>query len=148
MRWLLATCVATLLGAGCGQTEYAPVPSKGLTQHVAKPLADPVQLGQQLFARWGCVMCHGPDGKSGIKNPNAKTNEQVPPVIYVAEGYKPDELKQFIRRGQPNIDKMRADGSTPPLRMPSYAGWLADAQLDALQKYLFSLHPVGEEEKF
>src|SRR5208283_1114404 len=94
-----------------------------------------IQYGRMVYEKYGCMMCHGVDGKSGIRNPNAMTAELVPPVIHVADSYKPQELKDFIRRGQPNIDKLKKDGPTPPFRMPSFGKWISDKELDALQIY-------------
>ena len=128
---------------GCGEKSAGPAPRVARNQP-----RDPLQAGQLVYERYGCALCHGSDGKSGIPNPNAKTAEKIPPVIYVEEGYTADELKQFIRRGQPAIDKKRADGPTPPFRMPSYGPWIKENELDALQKYLFSLMPQGEKESF
>ena len=43
---------------------------------------------------------------------------------------------------------MNPNGATPPFKMPSYGTWISDVELDALQKYLFSLMPKGEKEAF
>ena len=146
-RLLVITCTL-LLVTGCGPNGGSPLPANRPQVKRPAPPADPVQFGRQVFEKYGCVLCHGADGKSGIANPNAKTKDIVPPLTYVAEGYLPAELKQFIRRGQPNIDRMNPNGATPPFKMPSYGTWISDVELDALQKYLFSLMPKGEKEAF
>src|ERR1017187_6387568 len=148
MHRLLAITCTLLLVVGCGPNSISPVPAKRARVKRPEPPADPVQFGRQVFEKYGCMMCHGADGKSGISNPNAKTKDIVPPLIYVADGYLPAELKQVIRRGQPNIDKMNPNGPTPPFKMPSYGAWINDIELDALQQYLFSLMPKGEKETF
>lgn len=148
MRRLLSIGCAVLVAVGCGSNSPSLAPAKRARVKGPAPPADPVQFGRQVFAKYGCVMCHGADAKSGIANPNAKTKDIIPPLTYVAEGYLPAELKQFIRHGQPNIDKMNPNGPTPPFKMPSYRTWISDVELDALQKYLFSLMPKGEKEAF
>lgn len=139
---LILCLLYSLFFPGCGQ-EQKSCP-RALPESSA-PSVDPVVVGHELFEHFGCVMCHGADANSGIRNPNAKTNEQIPPLIYVAEGYTPVELKQFILRGQPNIDKLNPSGPVPPYRMPGFAGLIDEPELDALQQYLFSLKPAGEE---
>jgi mono/diheme cytochrome c family protein len=134
-----------LLTVGCSQS---PTPSAPRRHTRKLPPADPLQFGRQVYERYGCALCHGDDGKSGIRNANAKTAEKIPSVVFAADSYKPEELKQLIRRGQPNIDKMHPDGPPPPFKMPSYGAWINEPELAALQKYLFSLMPKNEEEKF
>ena len=56
-------------------------------------LMGPVERGREVFRKYGCAGCHGADAKGGVPNPNAKTAEQVPGLIYVADGYTKDELK-------------------------------------------------------
>ena len=115
---------------------------------VVKNPVDPIHEGRRVYEKYGCMMCHGADANSGIRNPNAKTAELVPSLIHVADSYKPQELKDFIRRGQPTIDKMHENGSPPPFRMPSYGKWINEKELDVLQQYLFSLMPKGEKDTF
>jgi mono/diheme cytochrome c family protein len=148
MRWFVTIGCTLLLVVGCGPNDVSPAPARSARVKRPAPPADPVQYGRQIFAKYGCVMCHGADAKSGIANPNAKTLDKIPPLTYVADGYTADELKKFIRRGQPVIDKKKPDGPTPPFRMPAFAKWIPNDELDALQKYLFSLMPAGEKETF
>jgi len=54
---------------------------------------DPVERGHEVYHNYGCAGCHGPDGKGGVPNPNAKTAQLVPDLIHVADGYTKDELK-------------------------------------------------------
>src|SRR5664280_3527082 len=46
-------------------------------------LMGPVERGRQVYRKYGCAGCHGADAKGGVPNPNAKTAEQVPGLIYV-----------------------------------------------------------------
>ena len=69
----------------------------------------PVERGRVIFQKYGCFQCHGPEAKGGVANPNAKTAEQVPGLIYVADGYTKDELKSFIMRGERTIPVLHPD---------------------------------------
>lgn len=124
-----------VLGAGAGLllAETAPVGSR--------------EPGAQVFQRFQCFACHGPQGKGGVKNPNAVGGE-VPALARVAEGYTVSELKRKIQEGVPKVDKQDPEGPDPPLFMPSWKGVLDDDQLDSLTAYLLSLMPKtgkGEE---
>lgn len=103
------------------------------------------QRGEVLYKRYGCRGCHGEDGKGGIPNPNAVTDQQVPPLRYVKEGYTVVELKDRVRRGVPRVAKRDAQGSDPPLNMPAWGDRLTESQLDDLVAYLLSLYPKEEQ---
>jgi len=104
----------------------------------------PVERGHIVFQKYGCFQCHGQDAKGGVANPNAKTAEQVPGLIYVADGYTKDELKTFIRRGERNILMLHPDGPPPPHFMPSWSNVISTNELNDLADYLFSLKPKGD----
>ncbi len=104
-------------------------------------LMSPVARGKEVYRKLGCAGCHGPEGKGGIPNPNAKTGEQVPSLLYVAEGYSPAELKDFVLRGQPEIASLDPTRPKPPLYMPSWRGKITPGELDDLVAFLRSLLP-------
>ena len=104
----------------------------------------PVERGHAVFQKYGCFQCHGPDAKGGVPNPNAKTAEQIPSLIYVADGYTKDELITFIKRGERDIPRMNPAGPEPPHFMPKWGPIITDAELDDLAAYLLSLKPKGE----
>jgi mono/diheme cytochrome c family protein len=104
----------------------------------------PVGRGHAVFQKYGCFQCHGQDAKGGVTNPNAKTAEQVPSLIYVADGYTKEELIAFIKRGERNIPRMNPAGPEPPHFMPKWGPVIQDAELDDLAAYLFSLKPKGD----
>ena len=108
-------------------------------------LMSPVERGRDVFRRYGCAGCHGPEGKGGVPNPNAKTAQQVPALTYVADGYTRPELKKFIAQGQREIAPLDPKRPPPPLYMPAWGGTIKDAELDDLTAYLFSLKPKGED---
>jgi len=104
----------------------------------------PVERGHVVFEKYGCFQCHGQDAKGGVANPNAKTAEQVPSLIYVADGYTKDELKSFIMRGERTIPVLHPDQPPPPHFMPSWGNVISTNELSDLADYLFNLKPKGD----
>jgi mono/diheme cytochrome c family protein len=108
----------------------------------------PTERGHEVFKKYGCFQCHGPDGKGGVSNTNAKTAEQVPSLIYVADGYNKAELLAFISRGERVIPRKNPNGPEPPHFMPKWGGIVTTNELSDLSDYLFSLKPKGEKLDF
>jgi cbb3-type cytochrome oxidase cytochrome c subunit len=108
-------------------------------------LMGPVDRGRGVFGKYGCAGCHGPEGKGGVPNPNAKTAELVPALTYVADGYTKVELKGLILKGQREIVPLDPRRPAPPLYMPAWGSTIKDAEVDDLVAYLFSLKPKGED---
>lgn len=104
----------------------------------------PVERGKLVFKKYGCAGCHGKDGSGGTPNPNAKTGQQVPKLIYVADSYTKEEAKQRILNGQHEIYALDPAKPAPPLFMPSWRGKIAEGELNDLVEYLFSLEPKDE----
>ena len=47
----------------------------GIGELFEEPRADTaIERGRVVYARYGCAMCHGADGKGGFKNPNSETD--------------------------------------------------------------------------
>jgi cbb3-type cytochrome oxidase cytochrome c subunit len=111
-------------------------------------LMNPIERGRAVYRKYGCAGCHGPEGKGGVPNPNAKTAGQVPGLIYVADGYTPAELKARIIKGQKEIPALDANRPPPPLYMPAWGGVIRDAEIDDLIAFLISLKPKGEDSGF
>jgi mono/diheme cytochrome c family protein len=111
-------------------------------------LMGPVERGHEVFRKYGCAGCHGANAKGGVPNPNAKTAQQVPGLLYVADGYTKDELKTRIVKGQHEIPALDEKRPPPPLYMPGWGSVIKDAELDDLIAYLVSLKPKGEEPSF
>jgi mono/diheme cytochrome c family protein len=111
-------------------------------------LMSPIERGRDVYRKYGCAGCHGSDAKGGVPNPNAKTAEQVPGLIYVADGYTKDELKARILKGQREITALDPKRSPPPLYMPAWGGMIKDAEIDDLIAYLISLKPKEENVGF
>lgn len=116
------------------------VPAK--TAAPAPQYASAVEAGRAVFQKYGCVGCHGFEGRGGVQNANAVTGGEVPPLIYVAQGFTKDQLKTLIRDGR-YPTKADPRGPTPPLWMPTWKGKISDAELDQLVEYLYSLYPEG-----
>ena len=108
----------------------------------------PLERGREVYRNYGCAGCHGPDGKGGVPNPNAKTAQLVPDLIHVADGYTTDELKARIMKGQREIPALDASLPPPPLYMPAWGGIIKDAEVNDLVGYLMSLKPKGEDSGF
>lgn len=111
----------------------------------APPPLTPELRGEVLYKRYGCRGCHGVGGTGGVANRNSQSGEMVPALVYVKEGYMPDELKDRIRRGIPKVEKLDPEGPEPPLAMPAFGSRLTERQLDDLVSYLLSLYPEEEE---
>lgn len=108
---------------------------------VGESPATPEARGRLVYARYGCAMCHGAEGRGGFSNPNAETDGKVPAVIYVAEGYTPAELEKLLLDGTPTIGKADPNGPQPPYRMPGWRGRMTQAEVRDLVRYLMSLYP-------
>jgi mono/diheme cytochrome c family protein len=109
---------------------------------------NPVERGRAVYKKYGCAGCHGGEAKGGVPNPNAKTAQQVPGLLYVSEGYTKDELKKRILDGQREIPLLDAKKPPAPLYMPPWRGKIAQGELNDLVAYLMSLLPKGEKVEF
>lgn len=102
-------------------------------------LDDPVRRGKVIFRRVGCVGCHGEGGVGGYPNNNVYGG-RIPSLVYVADGYTKEELRNKICKGvQPN--KVDPDGPDPLVFMPPWGEILQKNEIDAVVEYLFSLRP-------
>ena len=108
----------------------------------------PAERGHAVFKKYGCFQCHGPDGQGGVPNTNARTAEQVPSLIYVADGYNKAELLAFISRGERVIPRKNPNGPEPPHFMPQWGGIVTTNELSDLAEFLFSLKPKGDKLDF
>lgn len=111
----------------------------------AAPPATAIERGRVVYLQYGCGICHGDDGNSGIPSPNAETKEKVPSVIYVQEGYAKPELRTYLLKGNQRIGKEKADGPPPPWRMPGGLGHMTRSQASDLAEYLWSLFPADKK---
>jgi cbb3-type cytochrome c oxidase subunit III len=103
--------------------------------------APPVQTDQgrvveggQLYVRYGCINCHGPNGLGGVPNPSSP-DKTIPPLSGA------DFFAQF-NTDQKIIDVIRSGsviGRAPIVSMPHWGGIIDDPQLHALVAYIKTL---------
>jgi mono/diheme cytochrome c family protein len=105
-------------------------------------LKDPVARGRVIYARAGCVACHGLGGQGGYPNNNVKGG-LIPALVKVSEGYNKAELVKKIRLGVPAPERADPKGPAPLVAMPAWGQKLDDAELDAVASYLLSLTPAS-----
>lgn len=104
---------------------------------------DILAQGRRAYERFGCVTCHGRDGKGKVANLNAQGGF-IPAVDKVKEGYSEKELKKLLRQGRKS-DPENPRGPAPPLAMVGFSSVMDEDELDALAEYLFSLAPETEK---
>ena len=98
----------------------------------AVPMAE---KGRAIYARAGCIACHGVAGRGGHPNPGAHA-DVIPALAPLMGTYTRDELKAKIKDGA--IPDGR-EGMTPAVAMPAWKNILSEDELDALTSYLLSL---------
>ena len=143
---LFAIPVVVVLGASLASR--SPYPA---AQRLPAPAAAPdaaAQRGRLVYERYGCVLCHGPEGKGGFVNRNAETDGKVPGVTRVAEGYTAAEVKKLILTGKAVIGKTDAAGPRPPYRMPGWRDRMSEKDAEDLARYLMSLAPKSTGSKW
>ena len=144
-RLAMAGLLAVGLAAGALMRPGLPAVVRAVAS--ARP-ESAVERGRLVYERYGCALCHGPEGKGGFANPNAETAGKVPGVLYVAEGYTVQELRRKLLDGVPTIGTADSKRPAPPYRMPGWSGHISDEDLGDLVEYLMSLFPQTAEEKW
>lgn len=91
--------------------------------------------GRTIYARAGCIACHGAAGRGGHPNPGAR-GDVIPALAPLMATYKSGELKRRVSDG---VVPDGHDGLTPAVVMPAWKGTLSDGELDALAEYLLAL---------
>jgi cbb3-type cytochrome c oxidase subunit III len=90
--------------------------------------------GAALYAKYGCINCHGPNGLGGVPNPQSP-DKTIPPLSgadFFSEFNTDAKIKEIIRTGS-------VLGSAPIVSMPHWGGILSDDQLDELVAYIKTL---------
>lgn len=141
-RGLLIACVAVLLVAVRWGT-HAAAPASIRAPQPVTAAGTAVERGRAVYARYGCAMCHGADGKGGFGNPNSETDGKVPAVIFVKEGYTAKEVTNKVLDGFATIGRQGGKGPTPPYRMPGWRGQMTTSDANDLTQFLFSLYPAS-----
>lgn len=148
MKWLGALA-AIVLSVVALRAQLRPPDPRSVRLTPEAPAEDTAEArGKLVYEHYGCVMCHGADGKGGFANPNAETDGKVPAVIYVQEGYTAAEVADVIRRGKAWIGRGDPKGPTPPYRMPGWHDRMSNQEVDDLVRYLMSLYPKTASEKW
>jgi mono/diheme cytochrome c family protein len=89
--------------------------------------------GQELYIRYGCVVCHAMNGFGGVPNPSSP-DKTIPPLR------GPDFDKQFAQDSAIAyvIKHGSIIGQAPIASMPVWSGLLSDQQIKALVAYIRS----------
>ncbi len=148
MKRVIAIALLTAAATWAVRAAMQPPPPRVVRVPDAPPDASAAARGRQVYLRYGCSACHGPDGKGGFANANAETDGKVPGVTFVAEGFTRRELRKKILDGFAPVGKKDPNGPRPPFRMPGWAGQMTDAEVGDLVEYLWSLYPKTETEKW
>lgn len=92
-----------------------------------------VVTGSELYERYGCINCHGPNGLGGVPNP-ASPDETIPPLSGKAfrEEYTDADIIDIIRGGS-------VIGKAPIVSMPHWGGIIPNEDYKALVAYLKTL---------
>lgn len=106
-------------------------------------IADPVAKGRVIYARAGCIGCHGMGGAGGYPNNNV-AGGLIPKLDAARETYTKPELIAKIKKGV-SPAKNDPKGPEPMIRMPAWGEQLGDEELDAVASYLLSLNPANAE---
>ena len=108
-------------------------------KHPWSDVADPVEKGHLIFAKAGCIACHGRGGVGGYPNNNV-AGGKIPALANVSQTYTKEELKRKIAKG---VYPQKADpkGEDPLVRMPMWSEVLSQDEISAVAEYLFTLKP-------
>ena len=90
--------------------------------------------GAALYARYGCVNCHGPNGLGGVPNPQSP-DKTIPPLSgqdFRKEFNTDAKIIAVIRSGS-------VIGKAPIVSMPHWGGIIPQDQLQALVTYISTL---------
>ncbi len=98
---------------------------------------DPVGRGHVIFAKAGCITCHGKAGAGGYPNNNVPGG-RIPALTKVFETYTKAELVRKIAKGSVPA-KADPSGPDPLVRMPPWGQTLTPDEIDAVADYVLSL---------
>lgn len=100
--------------------------------------------GRLIYARAGCIACHGVQGGGGHPNPGAH-GDIIPELPALLATYKKDELISRIKRGA--VPETHG-GPPAAVNMPAWEGVLSPGELDALADYLLTLAKADPKDDF
>lgn len=102
-----------------------------------KAAKDPITMGKMIYSKAGCVACHARQGTGGHPNNNV-VGGQIPALTKTVSTYKPEELKEKIRKGV-KPEKQDPNGPEPLVSMPVWGEILNEQELDSVVQYLYTL---------
>ncbi|OVE76527.1 hypothetical protein BVX98_05980 [bacterium F11] len=97
-----------------------------------------IKRGRWVYEEYGCIGCHGYQGRGGVRNYNY-VSEVIPNLRRAVSTYSRKGLKDKISNGVPVVAKHDPQGPYPPLYMPAWKDKIKPDQLDDLVTYLFSI---------
>jgi len=114
---------------------HAGLPSvAGATPAVVQTDQGPIVEGQQLYVRYGCINCHGPNGLGGVPNPQSE--DKSIPSLSGADFFKEFDTDAKIAAV---IESGSVIGHAPIVSMPHWGGILRPGQVAALVAYIKTL---------
>jgi len=102
--------------------------------------ASAIDAGRAVFQKYGCVGCHGQDGRGGRHNFNAQYGQEVPSLVHAKDYYDRETLKHFIETGRQPVPRINVARPRPPAFMPAWKGRIPDDELNVLVEYVLSLN--------
>jgi mono/diheme cytochrome c family protein len=114
---------------------HAGLPSvAGATPAAVQTDQGPIVEGQQLYVRYGCINCHGPNGLGGVPNPQSE--DKSIPSLSGADFFKEFDTDAKIAAV---IESGSVIGHAPIVSMPHWGGILRPGQVAALVAYIKTL---------
>lgn len=113
---------------------YAAIPGKS----PAFSETSPERRGHRLYQERRCGVCHGPEGRGGVKNPNADPDGMAPTLLDLSDAFTRRDLKDKILKGA-RPAKLEEDKPEPPLEMPAWKAVFSEDELEDLTAFLFGL---------
>jgi cbb3-type cytochrome c oxidase subunit III len=114
---------------------HADLPKVSTATPVAVPKGQGAAVeGQALYALYGCVNCHGPNGLGGVPNPESP-DKTIPPLSgadFFTEFDTDAKIRDFIVSGS-------VLGKAPIVSMPHWGGIIPPDRLNALVAYIKTL---------
>ncbi|MBI3291806.1 MAG: cytochrome c [Elusimicrobia bacterium] len=113
---------------------YASIPERPPDS----PALAQMRRGRRLYQEMRCGVCHGSEGRGGVKNPNADPDGKVPTLLDLSEAFTRRDLKDKILKGS-RPPPLGESAPEPPLEMPAWRAVLSEDELEDLTAFLFSL---------
>jgi mono/diheme cytochrome c family protein len=103
----------------------------------SKPVQGKPRSGAEVFARAGCVACHGAMGRGGHPNNNVP-GSAIPALPELAATFTKDELVARLKKGK-KPEKADPQGEEPLVSMPAWEGVLTEEEISAVADFVLAL---------